>query len=422
MKKFMRISVVFCCLFFVNLNLLADDAGPVSVSEVNISAILTGLNNIPQAINTTYNTLLVFFTDLLSSTRGSMTDFLNQEGALSNATEKAKILLHDAVSNLVSLNLVTSASMQATTNYRLKESAKNDNIAAEDAKTTSYLDNLFKNDVDTSAKTATEPSSAFNVEDFLGPSQYTTEQQEIAGKYVLFLLNLFPPTPVIQLGQKITVPVTFDTELKSLDLAAISSEINNRSTEKKPTNWSGQWEVNSLLEKLLTDSDTTFSDYWYDYHSKAAARSLYISNILAAYQRRLPKTVTIGSSTQTSSPAQLEKDEVYSRLTPTYYDNLIGKNDSDQVTLAKMQRETLILLAQIHRQLYEMKQYEERNLLIQSLYGLQGIGAGTVMAKENLKKVGQQIYCTANNYSGDDDKGNCKKTAGGAPATPSLPM
>lgn len=206
-----------------------------------------------------------------------------------------------------------------------------------------------------------------NIEKFLGTEEYS--DAALAQKYMDYLNNLAPIAPLLNLN---SLPHG------ELGVTLMFSAGEGTTTPLQFSKLSDNYNSFNKLQTAL-NNDPTYKAYLADRRSNIAARSLFLSNIVKAYNKR---KILEG---KTKSIARMEKEEIYTRLQGDYYSKI------QSAAPATIQRETLLLLAKISQQLYEMQQTQERMLVMQSFNGLQNLKP--TINTLNEQTLSRLIYC-----------------------------
>ncbi len=208
---------------------------------------------------------------------------------------------------------------------------------------------------------------AFNVESLLGPDTYSDQNaRNSAMVFLAQIENLAPPPPVIRLAPKFDVPIT-DPNNPDQDTATVG--------DKKPLSAD---DLKKMRDALSQDKE--YRDYKAGYRGIIAARSLYLNNLLHAYQERVPQV-------NGKSALQIKNERINGRLTQDYYDKM------SKASPATVARETLFVLAEISSQLNILQKQQNLMIEMNSIGGLNTLIIGSNMLNTQAKDIGQMLYC-----------------------------
>lgn len=208
---------------------------------------------------------------------------------------------------------------------------------------------------------------AFNVESLLGTDTYSDQNaRNSAQAFLAQIENLAPPPPVIRLAPKFDVPITNPND-PDQDTATVG--------DKKPLSADDLKKMQDALNQ-----DKGYRDYKTGYRGIVAARSLYLNNLLRAYQERVPQV-------NGKSALQIRNERVNGRLTQDYYDKMSKASPS---TVA---RETLFVLAEISSQINALQKQQDIMIEMNSISGLNTLVLGSNMLNAQAKDIGQMLYC-----------------------------
>jgi len=222
----------------------------------------------------------------------------------------------------------------------------------------------------------------------LGPTQYSEDRQKDAQNYLRYSFIMAKVPTIIALppdkGTKFVVPFAENNAADGeteLDLSTMKQED---------------------FEQLRIDLPNldVYKQYKANYRTQASLISMLIGNLLQAYQSRMPITARNSDGTinekgaPTPSLAELEKKSAYARTTPYYYHQM------EKAPSIVVQREMLMLLADINRRLYEMQQTEERALITDTLLGMQSVAQSRGMADQDVRQLSKYLVCRTKGIAG----------------------
>ncbi|MFA6409199.1 MAG: hypothetical protein WCW01_03385 [Gammaproteobacteria bacterium] len=230
----------------------------------------------------------------------------------------------------------------------------------------------------------------------LGPTQYSEDRQKDAQNYLRYSFIMAKVPTIIALppdkGTKFVVPFAEN------NAADGETELDLSSMDQKD------------FDQLRIDLPTldVYKQYKANYRTQASLISMLIGNLLQVYQSRMPTVARNSDGTvnekgeTTPSLAELEKKSAYARTTPYYYHQI------EKAPSIVVQREMLMLLADINRRLYEMQQTEERALITDTLLGLQSVSQGRGMTDQDVRQLAKYLVCRTKGIAGSaKDHASC---------------
>ena len=254
---------------------------------------------------------------------------------------------------------------------------------------TKMLKNIYSPSPSSDNTASTGNNASFNADSFLGPLQYEEkkeDKQQYEKNYLRYISNLATPPSVISVSKdSFTIPYI------PKDQTGDSFSINWSKTKHNPA---------YVQDNILYTPE--YRKYRLDYRTQIAARSLFINNILQTYLKRLP--MSSADNTKTSL-AKVEYDEAYRRTNKNYQTAILV------ATPIEVEREIALTLAEIRRELYKVQQNQERQLVTQSLMGLQSLDQNKIQSQQDAKRIGKLIYCLAYGLGKDHeitDLNGCK--------------
>jgi hypothetical protein len=376
-----------------------------SPTPVEAQVVVMNFGDLNKILNVYYTNVMKFVTEQMFVFDPFLPTLFKFSSDKAAGQAQATTALSVASSAAINLDLADQFTKTQNTKDLEALAAGDDNPSSYNTSSTlsNILSTIFATNYRGSALTAeaqaaNESNNAvFNAEVFLGLNQYNDKQQAAAEAYIRYLVSTSGSPTVIRLGQKFDVPYSPDSNKSS-------------STVTLPDGYS----MKQLQSDLSTNDD--YNQYKLKYRAEVAARSLFINNVLRAYQRRL-------SIDNKPSLVQIDYDEANRRLDPSYYKadpkSLVKPKyssyyeqmqDAPPATIA---RETLFVLAEIRKELYEMRMDQERLIIMQSMSGLQGLNAGQMAEEMKVRKIARLIYCTVPGSEYKDSK-DCQAKGPGA--------
>lgn len=254
-----------------------------------------------------------------------------------------------------------------------------------------YARNIFERPTTPTSAATTTPTAtsdnvnainaAINADTLLGSRQYNTEQQKNA-QLVLRYIELSSPLPdIIRVSKKFVIP--------------LSTTLSGASAEKTEVTFSNN-EVKDLVNDLKTNRD--YIKYKLNYRALLAMRTMLMNNLLHSYQSR------IAPSAKEKSAAELDYESATWRLNPTEKISLSSSPSAEKMSYADhmkqqaspavVNREILLLLAEMRYDLYQIRQQNEQLIALQSIAGLKSLQE---MSRYNVtntsSKISEYIYC-----------------------------
>lgn len=262
-----------------------------------------------------------------------------------------------------------------------------------------FITAVFGNKPPLVADDKTLGTGYMNMDSLIGPLQYDDTQKLDAQMFLRIANSFSAPPDVIHVSNEFRIPYSPDPN-STFEIIKI--------TRDSPVT------VEQLKKNLEEDAD--YRQYKMDYRAAIAARTTYFGSLLRFYQERLqPKS----GDPKSFSLAKLEHDSATRRLEKEYYDQM------STAPHAEVEHEILFVLADIHHDLYLLRQQNEQIIALQALTGLQTSQLGSIFGKTKIKNIGKKVYCAVNDPK--NLKAPCKPeqatqagTAGGTPTTPSV--
>lgn len=392
-----KVLLTMSCLYCLHTTTTFAFFEPPTPSTSTIQAFVTNLDYIAKVISDIYSKALIATADLVYEFDNALPVTIAQNATI-DKTQKA---VDESIAN----NLDTAISINLTDNVVKQNNAIDfvNNTHAEDdiplpfkiPSSSIFAPSTDTYESDTGAFDAYKKGNAMlNINTLLAPDKYTPEQDEYAKNYLRYIESLAPSPPIIRVSKVFSIPSSDPNNAMNPN-ATDKIILNGKDTfaDGKTPNT-----VKNLQDHLSTSAK--YQSYKLSYRSMIAAKSLFLSNLYRSYQSRVDR--------KGISAAKLEHDEVYKRLNPDYY------KEMSQASPAVVERETLFLLAQINRNIYEMRRNDERRMVMDSISGLQSSAISNVLLSQIVKDISKEIYCFVT-YPKPD---SCNSATSGAPALP----
>lgn len=332
-------------------------------------------------INEIYNNTIKFVTDTIYAFDPVATDLSTANNNIVNTNEGVANASRNTMDNLVKYYLTGEEVKAEDSKNLVKQTFKDiqNDISVSAIKT---YDDVFKTSTDF-AKDESGVAPQYSVNSLLAPIQYDNTQLSNAQTFIRNVETLAELPTVIRVSKDFVIPY--------------SPKSNQYTTHITTKN-------TALINQIQTDlqNDKTYLSYILNVHKDVTARSIYMDTIASAYQDRV-------SYNGKPSAASLDYAEATMRL----------KDDSPNSYYTQMQtvppsvvaRESLFLLAEIHHDLYLIRQQNERMMVLQSLSGMQTASFTSLLNKANVTSVAKKIYCEV--YPTDSA---CTTSTSGSPA------
>ncbi|MCH9643285.1 MAG: hypothetical protein K0U29_08145 [Gammaproteobacteria bacterium] len=237
------------------------------------------------------------------------------------------------------------------------------------------------------SKPSTLHDNYFNVGSVLAPVSYTPDQLTAADNYATYLSYSYNfPTDGIKMDE-------------------LKSKLGDLNT---PMGWKKQYE---MLHKLQINP--AYQDYQLAVRSNMAASSVLKSNLNYLINERTPikqlgNTPGVTAVDGKASPLQVEHYAATHRVNdPNWYKHI------RTLSPASVQRETLMVLAEIENQNYQAHLDRERILATMSAQQAQAISSGQILLKTKAQEVNSVIDNLSSNSGSsqsDDSDSNGKNS------------
>lgn len=380
-------------------------------TRTDIPVKVTNIGYIGEVLSGIYNKSLHIIADLIYEFDAAIPKIIAQNAQVDNAQQAVDKNVKTDLDNAISFDFNTDQAKKAYVGTLLDSTKAEDDIPLQvDLPSNSIFGppvNTNKNKDDALIKQLKAGNAVFNVDTLLMPYQYkkTAEKDEEADalKYLSYLASSAPTPTVIRISNKFNIP-SIDPG-KSMDPKALDTiELDGSAAIDK------EGKIKNTPENLISylNQDSEYQNYKAAYRAMTSGKTLYLRNLLRSYRARIALD---GNNT---SMAQLNHDEAYRRLNQEYYKAM------SEASPAVVEREILFLLAQIHRDFYEMSRDNERRMVMDSISGLQASSISNVMLSQTIKSLNKKMYCWNTPWGKPKDP-SCGDSTGGQPGAPSIP-
>lgn len=376
-KTFKILCLSVLCGIASNVSVYAEETGRVAVMPMPelcdncvTNALLSNHNNF---MNLMFDYFYKFESEVSNAIKPTYKDLLQISASVDQK-------ISASVANLVSYYL-------KDTSIKIEDQTK---VAKGEKTATKYDEYVF-----TDGKKASDDVSAFmNIDSLLLPKQYTEQQKEQAKGVIKVLETLTPLPDVIEVTKDFYVNVEGKSDPERIKF----------NTTK---------DYDAFVKKI--ENNKKYLDYKKSYRSAILARSVLFGNILRLYQERLP----LADDKRGKSIAQLDYDSATWRLDPTYRELIQGNKTKkiEPATPVTIEREMLYLLTELRYDLYQLRQQNERILLLQSMLGLQMSSMSELDKDTKMKQIGKILYCT---LVGEEKDSICKDNSQNMSSTTEL--
>lgn len=335
------------------------------------SAFAAGSPDVAQTLIAIYNNALRAASELLYSPDLQLPKVISATQTLTQAVKTSNTNLNDSLSNFIGYFFSDpNKSLLLSDVISHKSAEAGDDI--DEAPAIKSFNELFtakatkENAPNIGAPTDNALINAkLNVSSLLSPTQYQDDKQAADARFFIeYIDNIISPPSIIHISKDFKVPYpSADNKTK----IALSN-------------------LEDLRKKL--EASPVYRQYKLNYRAQVAARTVLLSNFLQMYQDRI-------ANGKEKSTEQARFDEANWRLqdptnSSSYYQEM------QVAPPATVQREMLFLLAEIHRDLYNIHTQNQQLILLQTLASLETLNSS---AKKNVPLetiVAKIIYCYAN--------------------------
>lgn len=376
-----------------------------------LPVVVINIDYIAKTVVDIYNKALSATANLIYEFDAAIPKTVTQNTLVGNAQQAVDKKVKTDLDNAISFNFNTDQAKKDYVNTLLDSTKAEDDIPLQVSQTSSSIfgppASTNKNNDEALNKKLKTGNDVFNIDTLLMPYQYkkTAEKDEAADalNYLSYLASLAPTPTVIRIRSKFNIPSidpANSMDPKAMDTIDLDGSI---ALDK-------EGKVKNTPENLIRylNQLPEYQNYKATYRAMTAGQTLYLRNLSHSYQSRIALD---GNDT---SMAQLNHDEAYRRLNQEYYKAM------SKASPAVVEREILFLLAQIHRDFYEMSRDNERRMVMDSISGLQAGAISDVMMNQTIKSINKKMFCW-NTPWGKPKKPSCNESTGGQTGAPSIP-